>query len=861
MREAIGKLVATRRYFHVSAASLMDSETTELVSVATNMAGVQPERDFNVVRIDSLLNTVGLLSYPRFFDDPFPTLLKSWIICTKDGRVSLRKYDNSLNPPVLHRKELLLESNHARRALYSRLTSELESQGFFDDPVRIGFKVQWDKLLAERGFRVVDHQLVPIGNVEESLEESPAEIPSQVVIERHRTALSRHSFSAPVQILRRFGMLDSSKALFDYGCGRGDDVKGLVANGINASGWDPYYAADNPILAAPFVNLGFVINVIEDPVERRDALQRAFALAEELLVVSTMVATENIGKVALYGDGVLTSRSTFQKYYAQSELREYLKATLKQEPIAVAPGIFFVFKDKDAEQRFQVGRLRSQIRLPPLRRPARPVRVVAPRVPLLPRPLHQPLQRPSRQPAVDTYELHRELFDVLWKQCLDLGREPVPEEVVQLDTLQQAAGSYKRALRIVLDRNDSALLARARQQRSEELKVFFALQQFQRRQPCEQLEATLRRDVKAFFDDYRSAQEHAKDLLFQVANPHVIDSACRKAAEEGIGHLEESHSLQLHSSLVCRLPAALRVYVGCAAVIYGDPSEADLIKIHIRSGKVSFMKFDDFFGVAVPRMTERTKVNLRTLDLQVFSYGDEYACPLLYLKSRFMNEELPNYAQQATFDEELQRLQLGHLQGFGPSAEEFAGILRSVRLKVEGYRLTRDHFIPALDERCGRYFTYRQLIECGETQAATGLPNLPRNAESFTALFDLAVNVLDPLIDYFGGIELTYGFCSQELAKKILRRIAPELDQHAAHENKRNGNPVCARLGAAVDFLVRDENMREVAQWIIANLPFDRLYFYGEHRPLHLSYGPQNSREAVEMFSLPSGRRMPRPFT
>lgn len=41
---------------------------------------------------------------------------------------------------------------------------------------------------------------------------------------------------------------DGSNTLFDYGCG--DDVRGLVENGITASGWDPYHAPDDPIASA-----------------------------------------------------------------------------------------------------------------------------------------------------------------------------------------------------------------------------------------------------------------------------------------------------------------------------------------------------------------------------------------------------------------------------------------------------------------------------------------------------------------------------------------------------------------------------------------------------------------------------------
>jgi hypothetical protein len=88
--------------------------------------------------------------------------------------------------------------------------------------------------------------------------------------------------------------------------------------------------------------------------------------------------------------------------------------------------------------------------------------------------------------------------------------------------------------------------------------------------------------------------------------------------------------------------------------------------------------------------------------------------------------------------------------------------------------------------------------------------------------------------------------------------IAPKRDQHAAHELNRLGQPVCDRPGAAVDFLIADENMLEVAQWIAANTPFDRLYFYGVDLPIHVSFGPNHARQIVWMVATPSGRRVPR---
>jgi hypothetical protein len=126
------------------------------------------------------------------------------------------------------------------------------------------------------------------------------------------------------------------------------------------------------------------------------------------------------------------------------------------------------------------------------------------------------------------------------------------------------------------------------------------------------------------------------------------------------------------------------------------------------------------------------------------------------------------------------------------------------------------------------------------------------------ALLELAEWVLDPVIDYFGMIRLTYGFCSPTLARQIPERIDPKRDQHTAHELNRLGKPVCERLGAAADILVEDESMLEVAQWIVANTPFDRLYFYGDDQPIHVSHGPDQRRQVVRMVAGKSGRRVPR---
>jgi hypothetical protein len=152
---------------------------------------------------------------------------------------------------------------------------------------------------------------------------------------------------------------------------------------------------------------------------------------------------------------------------------------------------------------------------------------------------------------------------------------------------------------------------------------------------------------------------------------------------------------------------------------------------------------------------------------------------------------------------------------------------------------------PDIDDLCGKYLTYRDLIECGETQAATKIKNHPVSPSSYKAILETVVNILDPVIDQFGKIKLTYGFCSHDLGKNIKKRVAPKLDQHADHELNSKGNFICPRLGFAIDFIVENKDMREVADWIYYNTPFDRLYFYGNNRPIHVSFGPKTKKNML----------------
>lgn len=177
--------------------------------------------------------------------------------------------------------------------------------------------------------------------------------------------------------------------------------------------------------------------------------------------------------------------------------------------------------------------------------------------------------------------------------------------------------------------------------------------------------------------------------------------------------------------------------------------------------------------------------------------------------------------------------------------------------------------VNILDQMASEFFSFRDLIECGETwsRLASGngrIDNLPEQPESWEALSQLARAVLDPVRRQFGPVSLTFGFCSAALKRAIQAtpnpRISPADDQHASCELNRRNRPVCIHQGASCDFKVDgwEERMDEVTSWVVHNLDFDALYYYGRDRALHLSLGPKMRRMVVLMRAdLETGRKRP----
>ena len=99
------------------------------------------------------LPRLSFLSYSDFFDVAHPALRSALSVDLLTGKSLVSDYRNSLNPPILHRKELLLPPGHESIPTFAALSAAEEEAGLYHDTSAIGFRQNWERLLAERGDR------------------------------------------------------------------------------------------------------------------------------------------------------------------------------------------------------------------------------------------------------------------------------------------------------------------------------------------------------------------------------------------------------------------------------------------------------------------------------------------------------------------------------------------------------------------------------------------------------------------------------------------------------------------------------------------------------------------------------------
>lgn len=472
---------------------------------------------------------------------------------------------------------------------------------------------------------------------------------------RHRTAIGRGGeLSLPVRAAVEAGLLTDANTFFDYGCGRGEDLKLLERQGVSGQGWDPNFRPDETRAEADVVNLGYVINVIEDAEERVEAIQKAWSLTKGLLVVAGRLTMDARRLEAEeFRDGVRTSRKTFQKFYLQSELKEWIGTVLGEVPVAVAPGIFFVFRDEEERQAYLFRRY--------------PRRRLTPRI--------------SQSEA--RFESNRELLQPLLDFLEENARLPGEREAAPFEAIAEEFGSLKRAFALIRRVTGSETWDSFRELRMDDLRLQFAMDRFRGRGRFSDLPASLQLDVREFFGSYKRACEESDELLFTTGDMDAIEAAM---SQSPIGKRTGS-ALYIHVSALDDLPVLLRAYEGCARAFIGDLVESDVIKLHRGTPRVSYLAYPDFDADPHPRCEESFLVKLGAREISYRSYSESANPPILHRKEEFLrleDERRERFAKLTTQEERWglyeEPERIGTMKGWTEVLTEKQAVFRGRRL-------------------------------------------------------------------------------------------------------------------------------------------------------------------------------------
>jgi DNA phosphorothioation-associated putative methyltransferase len=123
------------------------------------LAKYQISPAFNVLKFRTDELKISFLSYPDFFTDPHSPLCHAITVDLVTGRARHTDYADNSNPPILHRKESFLPPDHPRRPEFEALTNAEEAAGLYENTTTIGFKLNWERLLAKKDLRIERYTL------------------------------------------------------------------------------------------------------------------------------------------------------------------------------------------------------------------------------------------------------------------------------------------------------------------------------------------------------------------------------------------------------------------------------------------------------------------------------------------------------------------------------------------------------------------------------------------------------------------------------------------------------------------------------------------------------------------------------
>ena len=416
--------------------------------------------------------------------------------------------------------------------------------------------------------------------------------------------MARSDASRPIKLAVEHGVLRRDRPLLDYGCGRGADVEWLASQGWKARGWDPVHRPNTRRTKTASVAMTYVVNVIEDPRLRQQALVEAWSYTTGVLVVSARLSDErDESHIRPMADGWVTTRGTFQKFYEQHELAGWIRDVLRVDPVPGGPGVFYVFRTTSEREAFLARRYAMRLPTPHYRKSDKAFTE----------------HRATLQELIDFFVLH--------------GRLPIESELNGIDAIKEAFGTIGRAFRVVevvTDRDEWLSLATRRR---IDLLVYLALKMLDGPYRMGDLAPSTQRDVKAHYRSLASAMTLAERLLFGVGNLENVNIACRSSL---VGKLNPG-ALYVHLDAYEHLPAILKVYEGCARRLVGDIPGANVLKLHRDAKKVSYLAYPDFDTDPHPARHRSDVVDLVRQAYDVRRYRENANLPILHRKEEFIH--------------------------------------------------------------------------------------------------------------------------------------------------------------------------------------------------------------------------------
>jgi hypothetical protein len=245
----------------------------------------------------------------------------------------------------------------------------------------------------------------------------------------------------------------------------------------------------------------------------------------------------------------------------------------------------------------------------------------------------------------------------------------------------------------------------------------------------------IQRDIKEFFGGYKHACDSADILLFNSGKSELVDLACQHST---IGRLT-SNALYVHRSAISSLDPILRVFEGCARAYLGDIEDANVIKLHRFSGKVSYLVCPKFDSHPHPPVRRTIKLSLRNLYLQCIDHSENKNPLLLDRKEKMIEPDHPWHTRFLRFS--IQEMQHGLIEEGRDmlSVEQWQTKFQESGLMIRGYRLlyqegVRRRRLPSKDS-----FT-RNGDNSSETKQDLSLTDTTSSTPQFIVSANIAID-------------------------------------------------------------------------------------------------------------------------